>query len=152
MQRLVLKQSGHLQLSGHLPSSDLTTGQPSLDDSSPTPFHLLMEGVFTLEREAGGHNSNSGFAGEFSLPYVGPRTLNSLLENFCWLYSTKRAEVRSEVDQLKKALGSLERTEREVERMRGELEDLEKEEQTVSIQCSQLLEQLTHKSCQVSLG
>ena len=148
---LVLKQSGHLQQAGHLPSPDLTvTGhEPSPDISPPTSFQLLMEGAISAQRERGGHNLNTGFAGEFSAPYIGPLTLHSLLENFCGIYSVKKLLLEGEVDQLRKALQSLERTEKEVERMRESLGSMEKEQSVVSQQCSRLLDKLTLKSCQV---
>ena len=148
--QLVLKQSGHLQLAGHLPSTDPSTGQSSADPSSLTSFHLLMERVVGIERELGGHNSNTGFAGEFSTPYIGPLTFRSLLENFCGIYSVKKLSQEAEVEQLKRALQSLERTEKEVGRMRESLANQQKEHTTVCQQCSQLLEKLTGKSCQVS--
>ena len=109
-----------------------------------------MERVVGIERELGGHNSNTGFAGEFSTPYIGPLTFRSLLENFCGIYSVKKSSLEAEVDQLKRALQSLERTEKEVGRMRESLANLQKEHTTVCQQCSQLLEKLTRKSCQVS--
>ena len=147
--QLVLKQSGHLQLAGQLPSADPTTGQTSPDPSSLTSFHLVMEGVVRIERELCGHNSTTGFAGEFSLPYLGPLTFLSLLENFCGIYSQKKSKLESEVARLQKALQSLERTTEEVCRMRESLSSVEEEHRAVCQLCSQLLEKLTKKSCQV---
>ena len=108
-----------------------------------------MEGAVEIEREVGGHNSRTGFAGEFSLPYVGPLTFLSFLENFCGLYSRKKSASQSEVAQLEKALQSLERTGKKVAGMRESLLELEMKHTAICQLCSELLAKLTKKSCQV---
>ncbi|CAI8014948.1 hypothetical protein GBAR_LOCUS9310 [Geodia barretti] len=146
--QLVLKQSGHLQLAGHLPSTDPTTGQSSADPSSLTSFQLLMERVVGIERELGGHNSNTGFAGEFSTPYIGPLTFRSLLENFCGIYSVKKLsqEESGAAEEGPPVAGEDRERGGEDERISS---NQQKEHTTVCQQCSQLLEKLTGKSCQV---
>ena len=150
LHRLVLKQSGHLKLAGHYPSSYPTaTGQVSDDPSSLESFNLLMEGVVSAERELGGHNIPSGFAGEFSLPYVGPLTFHRLLDTFCSIYSCKKREREEETGRLKKGLLSLGRTAEEVSSIRESLCVLEDQERGVCQEFSHVLQQLTEKSCQV---
>ena len=152
--RLVLKQSGHLELAGHFPSplslscspETTTTGQ---DGEMLTSFPLLMENVLQIERELGGHNSSTGFAGEFKLPYVGPLTFVNFVENFCSIYSSKKTALKTEEKCLSKALEALERTSVEASTTKETLSTLEKEYSAVCEQCASLLKQLTNKSCQV---
>ena len=150
--RLVLKQSGHLELAGHFPSalpSPLATGQETA--SALTSFPLLMEKVLKIERDLGSHNSNTGFAGEFQLPYVGPLTFLGFLENFCTLYSRKKSELKSEENRLKKAVETLRKTSQKVSSMRDTLISCEKEHTAVQEQFLSLLLRLTQKSCVVWL-
>ena len=108
-----------------------------------------MEKVLHIEREAGGHNSNTGFAGEFKLPYVGPLTFLNFVENFCSIYKRKRSVQKSEDKRLSKALETLEKTSVEVSTTRETLSTLQKKYSIVCEQCALLLKQLTKKSCQV---
>lgn len=124
----------------------MATGQ----DTTLSSFPLLMENVIRINRDLRGHDSNTGFAGEFKLPYVGPLTFQTFLENFCIIFSKKKSSLKSEVACLKKALSSLEKTSEKVSSMKDTLSGLEEEYRTVSEECSQLLQRLTLKSCQVN--
>ena len=108
-----------------------------------------MEKVLHIERKAGGHNSNTGFAGEFKLPYVGPLTFLNFVENFCGIYNCKKSALKSEEKRLSKALEALEKTAVEVSTMKETLSTLQREHSIVCEQCALLLKQLTNKSCQV---
>ena len=147
---LVLRQSGQLQLAGQFPSSCPTaTGQVSTNEPSPSSFSVLMEGVVRTERELEGHNATSEFAGEFSLPYVGPLTFHRFLRIFHSLHCWKKSEAEREAVRLQQALQSLQRTEEEVVRMRERLATLEGERREVCREFGELLQELTQKSCQV---
>ena len=158
--RLVLKQSGHLELAGHFPSSlpsllspsTTSTAQDGKAAESVSSFRLLMENLLQIERELGGHNSSTGFAGEFKLPYVGPLTFLHFLENFCNIYTRKKSEAKVEEKCLSKALQALEKTSREVSTMQDTLSSLQKDHSAACEQCTLLLQQLTNKSCQVCIN
>ena len=151
--RLVLKQSGHLELAGHSPSSldphTTRSEAQEADSSSLESFPILMERVIKIERELGGHNYSTGFAGEFKLPYVGPLTFLHFLENFSSIYTSQQSTVKKETEMLNRALLALEKTAEEVSAMEDTLSQLRKDYSIVCGECSGLLEQLTDKSCQV---
>ncbi len=104
-----------------------------------------MEGVLDLDRVVSGNDVTKNL----KLPYLGPRTYQQFMECFCEIFKKKSSEAKKERENLTKALATLQRTFEEAEQMKETLKELRQKHENAGDSSSNLLSQLTAKSCQL---
>jgi hypothetical protein len=105
----------------------------------------LMEGVQDLDRVVSGNDVTENL----KLPYLGPRTYQQFMECFYEIFKKKSSEAKEERENLTKALATLQRTFEEAEQMKDTLKELRQKHENAGKSSSNLLSQLTTKSCQL---
>ena len=104
-----------------------------------------MEGVLDLDRVVSGNDVTENL----KLPYLGPRTYQQFMECFCEIFKKKNSEAKQERENLTKTLETLRRTFEGAEQMKGTLKELRQKHESAGKSSSNLLSQLTTKSCQL---
>lgn len=105
----------------------------------------LMEGVLDLDRVVSGNDVTENL----KLPYLGPRTYQQFMECFYEIFKKKSSQAKKEKENLTKALATLQRTFEEAEQMKETLKELQQKHENAGKSSSNLLSQLTTKSCQL---
>ncbi len=111
---------------------------------SPSSFECLLEKVLQLDQDMSTSNTV-----EFKLPYVGPTKHTEFLECFYEIFEKKNSELISDQNNLSLALDTISGTQQEVETMKSTVTELRKKHEEANHLSSNLLQELTSKSCQL---
>lgn len=115
------------------------------ESPSPKSYKCLFEKIMTLHKKL----NDAVYNTDIFIPYVGPTTYMQFLECFRDTYHKKSFEEFTERTDLGKALDTIRNTQQEVEVMKNSLKELRQNHEEASKLSSNLLLELTAKSCEL---